>query len=281
MLVLIVSGPQENGAIKHFNKSLELNSNMKSFAISFVFIFLFVASPCHAGFFDDLIEKAPELKELSRGSNTGSESSGLASLLDNDTAISGLKEALEVGIRNAVANSSKLDGFLSNENIKIPMPDSLQKVASVLKSAGYGQMTEDFELSMNRAAEEAAPKAEAIFIDAIKGASIEDAQKILKGGDTAATDYLKEKTFQSLSDLFSPIINSSLDKVGATRYYKEMMAQFASLPFMNAFAFDLNQYVTKNSLDGLFFMVGEEEKKIRENPTARVTDLLKKVFENQ
>jgi len=254
---------------------------MKSSLFFVVLIFLLLASPCQAGFFDDLIEKAPQLKELSSGSGTDSSSTGIASLLDNDTAVAGLKEALEVGIKNAVADSAKLNGFLNNENIKIPIPDSLNKVVTVLKSAGYGQMTEDFELSMNRAAEEAAPKAQAIFIDAIKGASIEDGKKILQGGDTAATEFLKEKTFQSLSDLFEPIISASLDKVGATLYYKEMMAQFASLPFMNAFAFDLNQYVTQNSLDGLFFMVAEEEKNIRQNPTARVTDLLQKVFETK
>jgi len=254
---------------------------MKTLSISFILFFLIVASPCFAGFFDELIEKAPQIKDFSgSGGDSKTESSGIASLLDNETAIKGLKEALEVGIKNAVADSSKLNGFLNNESIRIPMPDSLKKVASVLKSSGYGQLTKDFEMSMNRAAEEAAPKAEAIFIDAIKSASIEDAQKILKGGDTAATDFLKEKTYQSLSDLFNPIISSSLDKVGATRYYKEMMDQFASLPFMNAFAFDLNQYVTNDSLDGLFYMVGEEEKNIRKNPTARVTDLLKKVFEN-
>jgi hypothetical protein len=197
---------------------------------------------------------------------------------DDSQVMGGLKEALTVGTGNAVSLVSRQDGYFSNQAIKILMPAKIQKVADVLGKVGYQKQVDEFILSMNRAAEKAAPQAKSIFVSSIKEMTFEDAKKILNGGDTAATEYFKGKTSAKLSEAFKPIISSSMNEVGATRSYKEMMGKYTSLPFMKAESFDLDQYVTTKSLDGLFFMVGQEEKKIRTDPAARVTDLLKTVF---
>ncbi len=158
------------------------------------------------------------------------------------------------------------------------MPEKIQKVADVLRKIGYEKPVDDFILSMNRAAEKAAPKAADYFVDSVKGMSIEDAKKILNGGNTAATDFFKSKTYDKLFSDFKPAISSSTDEVGVTRSYKEMMGKYTSIPFMKAESLDVDTYVTNKALDGLFYMVAQEEKKIRTDPGARVTDLLKKVF---
>jgi len=198
--------------------------------------------------------------------------------LDNDTMISGLKEALSIGTENAVMSLSQVDGYLANEVIKILMPEKMQKVADVLGKVGYEQQVDNFIVSMNRAAERAAPEAASIFGSAIKEMTLDDARGILDGGDTAATDYFKAKTSDKIYETFKPIISSSMNEVGVTRSYKEMMNKYTSLPFMKSESLDLDHYVTDKALDGLFFMLGQEETKIRTNPADRVTELLKKVF---
>jgi RNA binding exosome subunit len=197
---------------------------------------------------------------------------------DDSTIISGLKEALSIGTEKAVQNVSQVDGYFGNQVIKILMPEKIQKVADILKKIGYQKQVDDFVLSMNRAAEKAAPKAASIFSGAIKEMTIEDARKILNGGDTAATDFFKSKTHDKIYSAFKPIISSSMDEVGVTHSYKEMMGKYESLPFMSKESVDLDHYVTGKAMDGLFYMVGQEEKKIRTDPTARITDLLKTVF---
>ncbi len=201
--------------------------------------------------------------------------------VDRGKTASGLKEALSIGTRNAVTKVSKVDGYFGNRAIKILMPDKIATVANVLRKVGYGREVDDFVLSMNRAAERAAPQAVSIFVDAIKGMTFEDASKILRGNDTAATEFFKEKTNDRLYAAFKPIISSSLDEVGATRSYKNMMAEYEAIPFVSRQSLDLDHYVTGKPLDGLFYMVGQEEKKIRHDPAARVTDLLKNVFGKQ
>ncbi len=201
-----------------------------------------------------------------------------ASGLDNSTIVSGLKEALTVGTGNAVASTSKVDGYFGNQMIKILMPEKIQKVADMLGKVGYQKQVDEFILSMNRAAEKAAPQAKSYFIGAIKEMTFEDAQKILHGSDTAATEYFKSKTSDKLYNAFKPVISQSMDQVGTTHAYKEMMGKYTAIPFMKAESLDLDQYVTNKALDGLFYMVGQEEKAIRTNPAARTTDLLKKVF---
>ncbi len=194
-------------------------------------------------------------------------------------AAAGLKEALAVGTGNAVQALSKSNGYFGDAAVKILLPDKMQKAAEVLKKAGYQKEVDDFILSMNRAAEQAAPKAKPIFEDAVKKMSFDDAQKILKGGNTAATDYFKAKTTPQLSEAFKPVIGDSMNQVGATRSYKALTDRYNSLvPFGKMDSFDLDSYVTGKSLDGMFFKVGQEEAKIRTNPAARTTDLLKKVF---
>jgi hypothetical protein len=198
--------------------------------------------------------------------------------LSETKIVDGLKEALQIGTGKAVASVSQTGGFWDNPKIRIPLPGSVEKEKSILGAAGYGPQLDQFEMSMNRAAEKAAPEAKGIFLDAIKQMNISDAQKILNGGDNAATLYFKDKTFGRLSEIFKPAVHDSMAQVGVTRQYQELDQQMQSLPFVGGMSFNLDNYVTKGALDGLFYMVGQEEKKIRENPAARVTDLLKQVF---
>lgn len=198
--------------------------------------------------------------------------------LSDDKVASGLKEALLIGTENAVKQTGTLDGYLKNEAIKILMPEKLQKMDKMLRFAGFGPKLDEFVMSMNRAAENAAPQARDIFWGAIKEMSIMDAHGILTGGDTAATDYFKEKTTGDLTETFGPIVKEALDDVGATRQYKDLVGRFERMPFVSSESLDLDAYVVAKALDGLFFVVAQEETKIRKNPAARVTDLLREVF---
>jgi len=201
------------------------------------------------------------------------------SLTEGDM-VSGLKEALRIGTSNAVTTVSKADGFFANPQIRIPLPDSVKKVESILRTAGFGSYIDEFELSMNRAAEKAAPQAKALFTDALGQMTFEDARIILEGGDTAATDYFRARTSEPLGAVFKPIISDSMASVGATQSFRNLNDQVRSVPFVGSLGVDLDQHVTDKSLDGLFYMLAEEEKKIRQDPAARTTDLLKRVFGN-
>lgn len=223
-----------------------------------------IAMPAHAGLLD----------EIKKGIGSIAPKSGPG----EGDIVAGLKEALTVGTGNAVSLVSVTDGYFANQAIRILMPEKVQKVADVLAKVGYQKEVDEFLVSMNRAAERAAPQAKSIFVGAIKDMSIEDAKGILSGGDTAATDFFKGKTSGKLYESFRPIISSSMDEVGATRRYKEMMGRYTALPFTKAESVDLDHHVTNKALDGLFHMVGQEEKQIRTDPSARVTDLLKTVF---
>ncbi len=223
--------------------------------------------------------QAADLKDMLR--SIGSTPKSSQSSPDEGTTAAGLKEALSVGTENAVRSLSKTDGYFGNQLVKILMPEKLQTVADVMKRVGYQRQVDEFILSMNRAAEKAAPEAASIFGDAIRDMTFDDARKILAGGDTSATDFFKEKTHDRLYAKFKPIISSSMDKVGTTKAYKDMMGKYESLPFMSSQSFDLDHYVTNKALDGLFFTVGQEERKIRTDPAARGTDLLKTVFGGQ
>ena len=236
---------------------------MKKILLLMLLGLFFIATATSAGFLDDVLKEG--------GISTEKEP-------DDQTIISGLKEALSIGTENAVKNVSRLDGYFGNKLIKILLPEKIQRVADVLRRAGFQKEVDDFILSMNRAAEKAAPQAVDFFVGAIKEMSFEDAKKILKGGDTAATDFFKEKTYKKLYDAFKPAVSSSMNEVGVTRSYKAMMEKYESIPFMQKESVDLDHYVTNKALDGLFYMVGQEEKKIRKDPAARVTELLKTVF---
>jgi hypothetical protein len=191
---------------------------------------------------------------------------------------SGLKEALKIGTENAVKLTGQADGYFLNQAIKILMPEKLQKVEQGLRLIGYGSQVDEFVLSMNRAAERAAPAAKQIFWDAIGEMTIDDARKILSGHETAATDYFKGKTTNKLTTAFRPVVDKAMNEVGVTRRYKELVGRYEAIPFVKKETYDIDGYVVTKALDGLFYVVGEEEKKIRKDPAARVTDLLKEVF---
>jgi len=206
------------------------------------------------------------------------ESIGGSSGVSQGEIVDGLKQALEIGTGNTVQALSKVNGYYRNPQLKIPLPESLQKFEKILRATGFNSQLDEFELSMNRAAEKAAPKAKALFVDAIKQMTFTDAKKILDGPDNAATSYFQEKTTDKLQTLMKPIVRQSMDKVGVTQAYKSVSDKVHTLPFAGNYMVDLDSYVTEKSIDGLFIRLAEEEAKIRTDPAARVTDLLKKVF---
>jgi hypothetical protein len=203
---------------------------------------------------------------------------GSGSGLTNSEMIEGLKEALTVGTQNVVASVSQVDGYYRNPAIKIPLPEQIEKAGKYLRMAGYGNKVDEFELSMNRAAEQAAPEAKQIFWDAVKEMHFEDAQTILNGPENAATEYFRDKTYPRLQSIFEPIVNQSMAQVGVTRQFQAINSKLDSIPFAEKASVDIDQYVTEKSLDGLFVMLAAEEREIRQDPGARVTDILKKVF---
>jgi hypothetical protein len=214
-----------------------------------------------------------QLDRLLKGLGVGQQSE-----LSDAKIVSGLKEALQIGTNNAVKLTGRPNGYFRNEAIKILMPEKLQSLEQGLRLVGYGPQVDEFVLSMNRAAERAAPHAKQIFWDAITGMTFDDAQKILAGGDTAATEYFQVKTTDKLTAAFRPAVDKAMNEVGVTRQYKELIARYQAIPFVTSETFDIDQYVVGKSLDGLFTVVGEEERKIRTDPTARATDLLREVF---
>ncbi|HEY7495894.1 MAG TPA: DUF4197 domain-containing protein [Candidatus Tectomicrobia bacterium] len=200
-----------------------------------------------------------------------------ADLSDTQVA-NGLKEALRTGTDHAVARTGKTDGYFGNPLIKILLPENLQTLEKGVRLVGYGAQVDECILSMNRAAEKAAPEARRIFLDAITSMSFEDARKLLNGGDTAATDFFKRKTSGRLYDAFRPIVDNSMNQVGTVQKYNDMLAGVQKVPLVKKETLDVGNYVTNKALDGLFLIVAEEERSIRKNPAARVTTLLKEVF---
>ncbi len=191
---------------------------------------------------------------------------------------SGLKEALQVGTGNAVNSTGRVDGYFGNPAIKILMPEKMRTLEKGLRTVGYGPQVDEFILSMNRAAEKAAPAAKKIFLDAVTQMTFDDVRKIFSGGDTAATDYFKTKTGGDLAKAFRPIVAKATSEVGVTQKYKQLVGQAQSIPFVKTESLDIDQYVVGKALDGLFYQLAQEEKNIRKNPAARVTNLLKEVF---
>jgi hypothetical protein len=206
---------------------------------------------------------------------------GTSDSISESEIVEGLKQALEIGTAKAVDLVSKTGGYYNNPEIKIPLPGSVQKAEKLLRGVGFGSKVDAFELSMNNAAERAAPEAKSIFWDAIKKMKIDDAKKILNGREDEATLYFQDKTSARLQEIFEPIVKESMGEVGVTRTYQDLNAKVEKIPFADSLNVDLDQYVTDGALNGLFQMLAEEEKKIRSDPAARVTDLLKKVFGNK
>lgn len=190
----------------------------------------------------------------------------------------GLKEALINGISKGADLVSLTDGYFKNAEIKIPFPPEVKKVEDKLRQVGLGNKVDEFVMTLNRGAEDAAKEAKPIFISAIKQMSIEDAWGLLKGNPDAATQFLKRTTTAQLKEKFSPVVQASLNKVNATKYYSDVINTYNKIPFVEKVNPDLNDYATTKAIEGLFVMVAKEELNIRQNPLARTTDLLKRVF---
>lgn len=190
----------------------------------------------------------------------------------------GLKEALIKGISNGSDLASQLDGYFKNPEIKIPFPPEVKKVEDKLRQVGLGNEVDKFVLTLNRGAEDAAKEAKPIFITAIKSMTIQDAWGILRGQPDAATQYLKRTTTAQLKEKFKPVIQNSLNKVNATKYYGDIVTQYNKIPFTDDVNPNLDDYATDRAIEGLFTMIAKEEKNIRQDPVARTTELLKKVF---
>lgn len=201
--------------------------------------------------------------------------------LTKEQVASGLKEALIKGITTGSNQASKLDGYFKNPSIKIPFPPDVQRVEDKLRQIGLDDQVDRFVKTLNRGAEEAAKEAKPIFVSAIRGMTIQDAWSILKGDDNAATDYLKRTTSAQLKAKFLPVIQKSLEKTNATKYYGDIVGTYNKIPFVDKVNPDLDDYATDKAIDGLFLLIAKEEKNIREDPVARTTELLKKVFAAQ
>jgi len=198
--------------------------------------------------------------------------------LTEKDAIAGIREALVRGTGESVKVVSKVNGYLANPEIKIPFPQEAKDIESKLRAIGLGSEVDEVVTSINRAAEDAAKSAEPVFVSAITNMSITDALNIVKGNNDAATRYLETTTSPELKAKFTPVIKASLDKVDATRLWTDVINQYNQIPFIKKQNPDLTAYVTEKAIAGLFVMVAKEEAKIRKDPAAQVTDLLKKVF---
>ncbi|WP_064196435.1 MULTISPECIES: DUF4197 domain-containing protein [Emticicia] len=198
--------------------------------------------------------------------------------LTNDDVVMGLKEALKVGINKGADSASKTNGFYLNPKIKIPFPPEVQRVETALRKIGLGGEVDKFVISLNRGAEEAAKEAKPIFVNAILSMSFSDAWGILRGDKNAATMFLKRTTSAALVQAFMPIMDKALQKTQATKYYADLATTYNALPFTQKVNPDLKGYATQKAIDGLFILVEQEEARIRENPLARTSEILKRVF---
>jgi len=222
-----------------------------------------------------LLVSCAEMSTVLQDYNTAS--SGPAPL-SNGEVISGLREALTVGTNNSTSLTSKLDGFYKNPEIFIPFPPEAIKVKEKVEALGMKDQVDKFVMTMNRAAETASTEAAPIFINAIKSMTISDGFAILRGADNAATNYLRDKTSGQLKVKFNPVVKNAIDKVEVTKYWNPVITTYNKIPFVEKKNPNLEDYITTRAMDGLFHMIEKEEKKIRKDPVARVTDILKRVF---
>jgi hypothetical protein len=202
----------------------------------------------------------------------------VAGLFSETDAVTGVRTALERGATSAVALLGRNDGFLGNPKVRIELPGFLKDAAKLLKATGQGKRVDELVTAMNRAAEAAVPEAKALLISAVKAMSVEDASKIVKGGETSVTQFFTTKTREPLRGKFLPIVERATEKVSLAKKYDAVAAKAAGLGLMKKDEANLNGYVTGKALDGLYFMIGEEEKKIRKDPIGTGSAILKKVF---
>ena len=246
------------------------------------FTLLFITNS-HAGWFDELLSKDDEIKQKIESAKDAVVNSDTAtsvkSKLNNEDIVAGLKQALNKGATFATDKLGKTDGFLKNADVKIPMPSKLAKVESLLRKAGQDKYADEFVTTMNRAAESAVPLTLDIIKQGVTDMSIEDAKNILQGPDDAATQYLKQSGSEQLKTQITPIIKDATAKAGVTGLYKKMYGKlgFAG-KYLNLEDYNVDNYVTDKTMVGLFAMIAQQEKKIRDNPAERTTDILKSVF---
>lgn len=198
--------------------------------------------------------------------------------LTTEQVAAGLKEALSNGVTKGTQSASKTDGYFKNPRLKIPMPEEMQNVERTLRQVGLGDEVDKFILTLNRGAENAAKEAAPIFLNAIRSMTIQDAWGILKGNENAATQFLERTTTASLKEKFKPVMQEALDKVNATKYYSDIVTSYNRIPGVKKLNPDLNDYATEKAIEGLFILVADEEANIRKNPSARTSELLRKVF---
>ena len=234
-----------------------------------------LAMPAHAFDFGALIDNG-KLGDLGKTMQDKS-SSGLSGI-SNDEQIGGLKQALTQAAETAVRNLSKRNGYLGNDKVRIPLPGSLQKVDDLLHQFGMGRYGDDLRTSINRAAEAAVPEAKKLLVAAVKGMSVQDAKGILTGGDNAATQYFRSKTEAQIAAKFKPIIEKSMNKVGLAQKYDEFAGKGARFGLVDQKDANLDDYITRRAMDGLFLMMSDEEKAIRADPLSATGKLAKKVF---
>jgi hypothetical protein len=247
----------------------------KSILSGICFIFLIAGIHAQSGNSDSKSSTSSLFSSVKKAVSGGNSGSSLSS----DEIVKGLKEALTLGAEKSTDKLSMVNGFFKDAVVKILLPEQAQKVEKTLRSVGMGQMVDDAILSINRAAEDASKTATPIFVNAIKNMSIQDALGILRGSDTSATSYLKKTTSPELTKSFKPIIDTSLQKTDATKYWKTVFETYNNLPTtFKKVDPDLSSYVTQKAMDGIFYYVAVEEKNIRKDPAAQVTDILKKVF---
>lgn len=220
---------------------------------------------------DSLAKKG---KEILGGLKSGSSTTKLT----NEEVIQGLKEALKVGTNNSSATASKVDGYLKNPRLFIPWPPEAIEMRERLMKMGFSKKIQEFETSLNRAAEEAAKGSSPIFVDAIMNMSLQDGFAILKSNDTAATNYLRKTTYTPLEEKFLPVVKDAINKVKVTSYWSPLVTAYNKLPGVKKQNPDLDKYVTNRAINGLMILIADEETKIRKDPAARINDILKKVF---
>ena len=230
-------------------------------------------------FLNDLQAQFPKVLERAGDAIQGKRTAGLT----NEEVIAGLKEALGNGAREAVEIASRPDGFWGNDRLRIPFPPEAEKMRTTLLRIGMEEQVNRFEITMNRAAEQASSEAAQIFLSAIKGMSVADGMAILKGGDHSATDLLRERTSPDLIARFRPIVESATKEVALAEYWSPLAGAYnkaGMLTGAKAVDPDLDGYVTQKAIDGLFLLVAEEEARIRKDPAARTSELLRRVFGN-
>jgi hypothetical protein len=198
--------------------------------------------------------------------------------ISNADATNGLKQALNDGSLAAVSRLGVANGFFANPQVKIPLPPSLQRVEGAMRAFGMRRQADELVLSMNRAAEAAVPEAKQLLVDAVKKMSVQDAKKILTGGNTAGTEYFKRSTSAQLTQRFLPIVKKATDRVGLAQQYNSLAGQGAALGLVKEDQATIERYVTQKTLDGLYFMIGEQEKAFRSNPVGATSDIVKRVF---